>query len=56
MSVCPSVRSFGTQLTQQSLHGVKQDLLNMKAMSLRMIEFDLQAYKTHYSLTGVHKR
>ena len=38
-SVCLSVCIFGTQITQLCLHRSKRDLLEMKAMSLRIIEF-----------------
>ena len=38
-SVRPSVCIFGTQITQPCQHGLKRDLLEMKAESSRMMKF-----------------
>ena len=39
LSVCPFICIFGMLITQQPLHGLKQDLLEMKGVSLRITEF-----------------
>ena len=37
--VCLSIGIFGLLITQQSLQGLKWDLFEMKAVSLRITEF-----------------
>ena len=66
LSVCLSVRlsvyTFGMLITQLCQHGLKRDLLEMKAVSLRITKFIfteslfLQAYGTHRFSTGVPRR
>ena len=56
-SIYPSVCIFGTQITQQYLHRLKQHLFEMK-LFLRGLQnlFYKPTYRTHHLLTGVHKR
>ena len=45
-SVCLSVSIFGMLITQQSLHGLKQDLFKMKSVSLKITEFILTSLQS----------
>ena len=56
LSVCLSICTFGMLIAQLCQHGLKPDLFEMKAESLYITMYILQAYSTYHSLAGVPRR